>query len=58
MQTLAMLTSGLSVLALALAALGINRARSPNGAYGAAALGLAGCCGLVASLAFLRLVAS
>jgi hypothetical protein len=50
MRELALILLGAALAAVALAALGINRSRTPNGTYLAAMLGVIGICGLGASL--------
>jgi len=53
MRENALATFALAALAaLAAGALGLNRARTPDGAYRAAIEGVLGVCGLLASLAF------
>jgi len=52
MREIALAALALAALAtLAAAALGLNRARTPDGAYRAAIIGALGICGLLASLA-------
>lgn len=53
MRDLIMMTVGAALAALALAAFGLNRARTPNAAYGAAMLGILGGCALASALAAL-----
>jgi membrane associated rhomboid family serine protease len=53
MRDLIMIAVGAALAALALAALGLNRARTPNAAYSAAMLGVAGGCILASALAAL-----
>jgi hypothetical protein len=52
MRELALVVLGASIVAMALAALGINRSRTPDDTYLAAILGVLGICGLVASAVF------
>ncbi|HEV7601508.1 MAG TPA: hypothetical protein VGO49_14810 [Bradyrhizobium sp.] len=49
MRELAFVILGASIIAMAFAALGINRSRTPDGTYLAAILGTVGLVGLVAS---------
>lgn len=50
MRDLIMMAAGAALAALALAALGLNRARTPNAAYSAALLGILGGCSLASAL--------
>lgn len=50
MQTLALITVALAVIAIVAGVFGLNRAQSPNAAYGAAILGVAGACALFVCL--------
>ncbi len=55
MHTLALVLAIAALCVLAIAALGLNRARTPDGAYRAAILGALGFCGLLASAALIWL---
>jgi hypothetical protein len=52
MRELALVLAVTALITLTFAALGLNRARTPDAAYGAAVLGAAGIGGLLVSLLF------